>query len=43
MESIEKCLKNRKGEGSTEERWKELRNVVVSTAEETYNTREYPI
>ena len=34
MESIEKCFKDRKREGSVEKRWKELRTAIVGEAEE---------
>ena len=34
MESIEKCFKDRKREGSVEKRWKELRHAIVGAAEE---------
>ena len=34
MESIEKCFKDRKREGSVEKRWKELRNAIAGAAEE---------
>ena len=34
MESIEKCFKSRKEEGSVEKRWNKLRNAIVDAAEE---------
>ena len=34
MESIGKCFEDRRGEGSVEERWKELQKAVVDLAEE---------
>ena len=39
MEFIGKCFEDRRGEGSIEERWKELQKVIVDSAEEHLHRR----
>ena len=40
MECIGKCFKDRKGEGSVKDRWKELQKAVVESAEQHLHRRQ---